>query len=169
MLSTWALVLNTMSLGHCKTYKSRKKYVMWGIDQLLFSSGFRRCIYFNRSFRPDFFKNQLSVKFVTQPQQKQLAKFRQILKVKFWRYYSSFATENNFKRFRTLIDSIGQVFLARKSILIEIRKSKLVDFVVKFHKIGKILIQEHIIRKWFWRHTLTFLKLNIMKFNLKSN
>ena len=50
----------------------------------------------------------------TQPHPKQMSKYWQIFKLKIWRYCSSFATENSFKRFRTLKTLIRKVFWGQK-------------------------------------------------------
>ena len=50
----------------------------------------------------------------TQPHPKQMSKYWQIFKLKISRYYSSFATENSFKRFRTPKTLIRKVFWGQK-------------------------------------------------------
>ena len=58
-------------------------------------------------------------------------------------------------------------------MLIEIRKSKLVDFGANFQKIGKIFIQGLRVSNSFWNHNLAFLKHQYIQifyeYWLKSN
>ena len=84
-------------------------------------------------------KSLLWSKIVTQPHQKQMAKFWQFFQLKFWRYCSSFTTENSVKRFRTLIWFNRSTFLCQK---MDPHWNQLVNFAVNFHVIGKVFIQE---------------------------
>ena len=65
-----------------------------------------------------------------------------ILKLEFWHYYSSFGSENGFKRFRSDHIFNWSTFLGQK---MDPHRDQLVDFDVHFHKNGKVLIQEHVI------------------------
>ena len=97
---------------------------------------------------------------------KQLSKcqiFWKFSNAKFDTFYNSLTSENTFKRLLMLKQAIGLKFWVRKWKFVQIRKSKLVDFGLIFHKIGEIFIQKHIISKWFWKHNLPFLTLIIIK------